>query len=239
MSIKKIGLFGILFSLNFFMYSCSKDSATPTSDSDTTAGTGIYVYDLVGDTAASVGIESGKTERAFYPLLFNFSTGNSHILKTAEDSSKYLSSDTAWDIAFTAQYNSTVQPNNGSYATSPANGNSGTFIIMTENTPFDQITTAPTDAEMTSDAMTSVGWDQGDGQGWFYYSLDNHICVAVTNRTFIFKTSQGLYGKVEFISIYKNHPAVVTDLYWPSPYLTFRYYIQKDGSKNLRTTTSS
>ncbi|ANI89498.1 hypothetical protein A9P82_09475 [Arachidicoccus ginsenosidimutans] len=226
---------GVLIIALSVFWGCSKDNAT--SADAGAAGQGTYVYNLAGDTAASVGIEEGKTQRAFYPLLFDFSTGESHLLKTAADSAQYVTGN--WDIAFTAQYNSIVIPNNGSYQNTLGYGGPGSFIIMAINTAFDKVTAAPSDDAMKAAAMQSIGWDQGDGQGWFYYSTNNHICVAVTDRTFIFKTSDGLYGKVEFISIYKDHPAVVTDLYWPAPYLSFRYFLQKDGSTNLTTSSNS
>jgi len=49
------------------------------------------------------------------------------------------------------------------------------------------------------------------------------------------KDGSFLYGKLQLISMYKGAPEVLTDRNWPSPYLTFRYFIQKDGSRNLRT----
>ena len=49
------------------------------------------------------------------------------------------------------------------------------------------------------------------------------------------RTANGKYAKLELVSMYKGAPAVVTNLYWPAPYFTFRYYVQQDGSRNLAT----
>jgi hypothetical protein len=45
----------------------------------------------------------------------------------------------------------------------------------------------------------------------------------------------GKYARLELINVYKGNPPVVTDLFWPAPYFTFRYFVQEDGSRNLQT----
>ena len=97
------------------------------------------------------------------------------------------------------------------------------------------MTTAPSAAEFDAADMTKIGWDAGNGQGWFFYSLDNHIAVPIKNRTFVLRTAEGKYAKLELLNVYKGNPPIVTDLYWPAPYFTFRYFVQADGSGNLKT----
>lgn len=57
---------------------------------------------------------------------------------------------------------------------------------------------------------------------------------VLPNRTFVFRTNEGSYVKLEIQNIYKDNPEI------PTPksekgYLSFRYFIQKDGSRNLNT----
>ena len=53
-------------------------------------------------------------------------------------------------------------------------------------------------------------------------------------RTLIVKTSKGNWAKVQFQSLYKDSPAEPTKAH-QKHYLTFRYFVQKDGSRNLDT----
>jgi hypothetical protein len=202
--------------------SCSKEDNQP----DSTDRLSTVINDLVGDTAASM-IEGGSV--SFKHLYFNFS---SHSAVTITDSDKGT---TKWDLAFTGPYNSEVYVNSGAYQYNPGYGGPGKGAIIQVDKPYDQVTTAPSDAEFTASTITKIGWDSGSGNGWFFYSLDNHISVPIKNRTFVLRTGDGKYAKLELLNVYKGNPAVVTDLYWPAPYFTFRYFVQQDGSSNLKT----
>ena len=94
---------------------------------------------------------------------------------------------------------------------------------------------APADEAFISGGVPGVGWDNGNGYGWYFYSLNNHICVPVKNRTFILKTATGKYAKLALLNIYKGNPPVVTDLFWPAPYLSFKFFVQENGSRDLKT----
>lgn len=218
------------FAIGCSLLSCSKSESHSSESTVTTT----YIKDLVGDTAASVGDEADKTRRDFYPLIFNLTNQESHLLANKTDSNQYATS-LDWDIAFTSQYNSVLVVNNGNYEGTLGYGGKGTAQIIYTDQSFDNVSTAPSDETFTANALKSVGWDDGNQRGWFYYSLTNHIAVPIKNRTFIFKTSQGLYGKIEIQNIYKGNPSVVTDLYWPRPYISFHYFLQTDGSTNLNT----
>jgi len=202
--------------------SCSKEDNKP----DSTDRLSTVITDLVGDTTASMS-EGGSA--SFQNLYFNFST---HSAVTISDADKAT---TKWDLAFTGPYNSEVYVNYGGYQYNPGYGGPGQGAVIQIDKPYDQVTTAPSAAEFSASAVTKIGWDSGNGNGWFFYSLDNHISVPVKNRTFVLRTADGKYAKLELLNVYKGNPAVVTDLYWPAPYLTFRYYVQQDGSNNLRT----
>lgn len=69
-------------------------------------------------------------------------------------------------------------------------------------------------------------------------SLPNGETYRLVNvlpeRTFVFRTTVGNYVKMELQAVHKNQPDVIT---YNSEffYLTFRYFIQKDGTRNLLT----
>lgn len=155
------------------------------------------------------------------------------MIRNAADSAKYLLN-ADWDIAFSKEYNSFVVINNGKIAGTPGYKGPGAGNLVIVEQPFDNVTTAPSDEVFQQQGLAGVGWDNGNGLGWFFYSLNNHICVPVRNRTFVLKTATGDFAKLELLNIYKGNPPVVTDLFWPAPYLTFRYFVQTDGSRNLK-----
>jgi hypothetical protein len=180
------------------------------------------INDLPGDVGNTVG--SGNE---FIPFYFSLKTG------AKVDPSKSKTSE--WDIAFTKEYNSLLVANNGGAAGTPGYGGTGTAIFIIVEKSYDQVTQAPSEAEFTSKGISGFGWDSGNGVGWFFYDLKTHIAVPVRNRTFVLKTAEGKYAKIEMVSMYKGAPATVSDLNWPAPYFTFRYYLQEDGSGNLNT----
>lgn len=199
---------------------CTKDksNAIPEDGSSTT------ITDLPGDTTASV--SSGV---AFKTLYFSFKTNAKIAIADSEKTSL------KWDLAFTGPYNSEIYVNNGTYEYNPGYKGTGKGAVVIVNTPYDQVTTAPAETAFNATEVYNIGWDNGNGNGWFFYSLDNHIVVPVKNRTFVIRTPDGKYGKLELINVYKGNPPVVTDLFWPAPYFTFRYFIQADGSHNIGT----
>jgi hypothetical protein len=204
------------------LISCSKkDVGSEASD-----GTSTWIRDLVGDTAASM-VSGGSAN--FKNLYFHFASG------AAVDISDADKTTTQWDLAFTGPYNAEVYVNYGGYKYNPGFGGAGKGAIIQIDKPYDQVITAPSAAEFDAATMTKIGWDAGNGQGWFFYSMDNHIAVPIRNRTFVLRTAEGKMAKLELLNVYKGNPPVVTDLYWPAPYFTFRYFVQADGSNNLKT----
>lgn len=198
------------------------------------ADNAVTIKDIPADTAASMGDGiDGKTKRPFYTVTFSLKTHKTQVIRNAADSAAYLKN-ADWDIAFSKEYNSFVVINNGKVAGTPGYGGPGVGNLVIVDQPFDNVTTAPSDEAFQNQGLAGVGWDSGNGYGWFFYSLNNHICVPVRNRTFVIKTATGNFAKLELLNIYKGNPPVVTDLFWPAPYLTFRYFEQKDGSRNLK-----
>lgn len=211
--------------------SCKKDNEELLPD-----GVSTYVKDLEGDILASMSETPGKELRSFYPLLFSFSDGSSHLIKNQAERDTYFKTN-KWDLAFTGPYNSEIFLNNANDQFNPGYQGpvTNTAVVMLEQA-YDSVNNAPSDASFNSSEVTKIGWaSSASSAGWFFYSLNNHICVPIKNRTYVLRLPNGKYAKLEVQNIYKGNPAVVTDLFWPAPYISFRYYVQQDGSKNLNT----
>lgn len=209
--------FLVLLSI-LILASCTKKEIKPELED----GKSIVIKDLPGDVGNTVG--SGKLFESFY---FSMKTG-----AKVPASEKLTAS---WDLAFAKEYNSYVSINNGADASSLGFGGPGKGAMLVINQAYDQLKTAPSDAEFLANGISSTGIDVGNGNGWFFYEMNTHIAVPVKNRTFVIRTADGQFAKLELISMYKGAPKVVSDLNWPAPYFTFRYFLQSDGSRNLST----
>ncbi|MES2454660.1 MAG: HmuY family protein [Bacteroidota bacterium] len=207
-----------LFLVSVTMSACTREEVKPELQDDKS----VVIKDLPGDVGNTVG--SGNE---FTPFYFSLKTS------AKVDSAKKNSNE--WDIAFTKEYNSLIVANNGTAIGTPGYGGTGKGSILIAEKPYNQVTQAPADSEFTANGLSGFGWDSGNGVGWFFYDLKTHIAVPVKNRTFIIRTADGYYAKLEMVSMYKGAPATVSDLNWPAPYFTFRYYLQTDGSRNLTT----
>lgn len=211
------------------MSSCSKNEVKPQLED----GKSTVIRDLEGDTGASMadGVD-GKQKRPFLDWYFSFKTQQkiTDTLANAKTSN--------WDIGFTGIYNSMIVINNGSDEKRPGYGGPGKGLIVAVEKSYDLVTEAPTLAEMEANNLSFVGWDgypQPYNRGWYFYDMSTHISVPVKGRTFVLLTADGKFAKLELLNIYKGNPSVVTDLHWPAPYFTFRYYVQQDGTRNLDT----
>ncbi|GAA0525895.1 HmuY family protein [Chitinophaga japonensis] len=204
---------------------CKKDTVTAPGYED---GVSTVIYDLPGDTGTTVGGDSARPFRDFY---FNFSERRK-ITDTA------VKQTLDWDIAFTDIYNSMIAVNSGANKKSPGYGGAGKGAIVYYDKPYASITEAPSDEYFAANDLGRIGWDgypTPADKGWYFYTLTTHIAVPLQNRTFVLRTASGKYAKLEIINIYKGNPPAVTDMMWPVPYFTFRYYVQENGSRNLST----
>ncbi len=216
------------------LISCDKNDPAPQSLED---GRSTVVYDLAGDTQASMadGVD-GKEQRPFYTFLFRFGDKKQIWVRTKADSAQWLGT-ADWDMAFTGTYNSELYLNHAGDPKNP--GYEGpaenTAIVLVEQ-PYENVTTAPSDAEFDNSKIKSIGRSEASSpHGWFQYSTVTHVMKSLPNRTYVLRLPDGKYAKLQMASAYKGNPPAVTDLYWPAPYFTFRYFVQQDGSKNLIT----
>ncbi|GGF03773.1 HmuY family protein [Flavobacterium limi] len=199
-------------------------------------GKSTVIRDLAGDTNGSMGEEAeGKTKRGFDTFLFRFSDKKQIWIRNAADSAQYLKTKD-WDIAFTGPYNSEIYVNKGSYQFNPGYGGTASSAVVRIDRPYAEVNTAASDEDFAASEINKIGWAFNDSaDGWFFYSLDTHLMMAIKNRTYLIHLPDGKYAKLELINAYQGNPPTVTNLNWPAPYFTLRYYVQNDGSKNLNT----
>lgn len=192
---------------------------------------------------------SGKETGRYNMFLFSFASGKQFFVRDAADSVRYLKTD-QWDIAFTETFNGLIWLNNAGYNKNPGYGSpmNKTAVIMYEY-GYQFMDQAPADSLFDAVPATDmqIGYTSEYSAGinaWFEYSTATHIAQPFPYRAYYLRlqridpatgTSTYRYGKLQLISMYKGAPEVVTDLNWPSPYFTFRYFIQEDGSRNLKT----
>lgn len=224
--------------IGLLLSSCSKSNVNP--NEELSDGVSTVISDLAGDVDAYVGNGSAgngnpKETRDFHTFLFRFSDKKQTWLKNKADSNANFSK-TDWDIAFSGQYNSTLYVNDGTVNSTPAFGNGSKHKIVLVKQAYDQVTTAPSDDDFEQKSINGVGMIlDSDSQGWFNYDMVSHLAKTAPGRTYVIRLSNGNYAKLQMISMYKGAPAAVTDLNWPAPYFTFKYFVQEDGSKNLKT----
>lgn len=197
-------------------------------------GVSRVIYDMAGDTRASVGAGVDEKEpRPFKTFLLRLRDG-----KQSWDTSAAFLQTGEWDLAFTDIYNALILVNNGQDENSPGYGSKGKAAVVYFDKAYGAVTEAPSDEYFAANDLRQFGWDgypQPRNKGWYFYSTANHIARPLKNRIWVIRTAEGKFAKLEMINIYQGNPPAITDLLWPAPYFTIRYFVQEDGSRNLTT----
>lgn len=131
-------------------------------------------------------------------------------------------------------------PNTGPESNFFAAGGKGKAGFVLVEKSFDEVTTIPEGEDFTpkGEPMGALIDSQEPPMiGWYKFGGEfGDILTPLPNRTFIIKTNKGKFAKLQIQSIYKDNPATPTQAS-KKYYLTFRYFLQKDGSTNLNTST--
>jgi hypothetical protein len=230
---KKLLAVGLLFLTGAFT-SCKKEEMDQNGVLED--GRSVVITDLAGDTQAAMGSGTpGKEARPFYTFLFRLRDQKQIWIRNLADSVQWLKTKD-WDLAFTGPYNSEVYVNDKDYRYNPGYGGTAKSAVIMLEQSYDTLNQAPSDQAFSASEVTKIGWaSSASSNGWFFYSLSSHIMQAIPNRTYAIRLPDGKYAKLQLINAYKGNPPSVTDLNWPAPYYTFKYYVQQDGSKNLQT----
>lgn len=108
---------------------------------------------------------------------------------------------------------------------------------------FNNVKLAPADDQFQTNKVIGLDYFSGSEDGWAYYDFyglmfpdkpaDSVAHVSYTlPRTVVVRTAKGNYAKVIVYSVYKGAPEHPTRSYKPG-YISFKYAIQKDGTKIL------
>jgi len=184
----------------------------------------ITVRDLPADTIIGItpgtpptgGIPFGAGRFTFYSL------ENNEVVPTTDSASN------RWDVAFRG---TTILTNGGS--SGPGMG--GAFVW---NGLFDELFSISADSTFASDNAPNYGIPTGSGRGWYTYSQAEQLVRPIPGKVLVVRTALGKYAKVEILNYYKGGitPAVTEPdsvKYRLQRFYTFRYRLQKDGSKNF------
>lgn len=130
-----------------------------------------------------------------------------------------------WDIGFKGI---TIIVNGGISGTGNAKGTVALGI-------FDEMDAVSAKATFMSDSSNGMAIPTGSGNGWYNYNFTTHIVSPIPGRVLLFQTNVGNFAKLEILSYYQNNPplADVNGRTTPSPYYTFSYVLQPDGTKNF------
>jgi hypothetical protein len=130
-----------------------------------------------------------------------------------------------WDIGFKG---TTLIVNSGTSGPGTAQG-----TVVTG--AFDEINEVPSSAEFHSDGVDGLAIPTGSGNGWYNYNPSTHIISPIPGRVVLIKTNAGNYAKMEILSYYQDNPpmAEVSGTTTPSPYYTFRYVLQPNGTTDF------
>lgn len=115
---------------------------------------------------------------------------------------------------------------------SPGYGGSAQGILYIVNEPFDSVKTVPAEVNVNGSAGMD-GYPSASWPGWYQYNSTTHLLTPIQARTLVIKMANGKYAKLQMISLYKGNPVSPT-LSTPVPYITFKYWVQQDGSTNLQ-----
>lgn len=188
---------------------------------DSSAGSGENESQLTTFTVESleaVGIGRGGIGGSDYTL---YSLANNKVVTD--------SASTNWDIGFSG---ANIIINN----TASGPGQGGAVVL---DVTFDDVTKAPEDSFYKTDTDTTfaVSWPE-----WAKYTgttgTPQHAVLAQQNVTIVVRTADGAhFAKIHIINWYKGNPQpedLNTDPFKRNDgYYTFKYAIQKNGSRNL------
>ncbi|NHE58713.1 HmuY family protein [Cyclobacterium plantarum] len=127
-----------------------------------------------------------------------------------------------WDIAFKG---TTLIVNSG---TSGPGSAQGTVVTAA----FDELNEVPSSVAFHSDGADGMAIPTGSGNGWYNYNPGTHVISPIPGRVILIRTNAGKYAKMEILSYYQDNPplAEVDPMRSPSPYYTFRFLLQPNGS---------
>ena len=175
------------------------------------------LMELVRDTIVNlraIGSENVPDNGPFrrFDLIGGFSTGNTQ----------------EWDLAFRG---TTIAVNGGGevgvVGEPVRNGNTGVAIVEES---FDQVKN--TDGlEFIQDGQGQWAIPDQPDLGWYQFLGDDQIIAPVPNRTFVFRTRDGRFAKLEVLNYYLNSPTDPDPEQDQDRHYTFRYIFNPNAGE--------
>nr|WP_068891685.1 HmuY family protein [Pedobacter panaciterrae] len=150
-----------------------------------------------------------------------------------------------WDIVFRGKWLQFVFPNNGTAdEESPWYGNDTDGKVTGFVKPFDEVLVAPNDSQYGGDDPNNLTFTADNAESrnvWAFwgYTVSNEAgqfsyAIPDANKTTVWKLDDGRHVKFQLINIYNNDPKDNSTAS-KRGYLSFRYFIAKSGSTDLKT----
>ncbi len=196
----------LLFAFTAFV-SCSSDDDP------------VQLLPVEGETASNIPAPQtgGQGQPVGGPFTkFSFSTGAVTI------------SNTEWDIAFRG---TTVAVNGGTATGTDdeptRNGDAGVSI---QDGTFASVTDAA-GLDFDQDTNEAFAIPTGSDDGWYNYNFMTNTVTPMPGKVFVFRTHDGRYAKVEFLSYYKDAPTNIDPSADAPRYYSFNYVYQPNGGE--------
>ncbi|MEM1340456.1 MAG: IPT/TIG domain-containing protein [Bacteroidota bacterium] len=140
-------------------------------------------------------------------------------------------SDTEWDIAIRA---TTIAVNGGVLTGTndepDRNGNGGAAIV--DGQLFSEVTNAD-GLTFAQDASGAFAIPTGSNNGWYNYNFMTNVVSPLPGKVFVFRTHDGNYAKVEFLSYYEGAPASPDGFADTPRFYTFNYIYNPNEGNTL------
>ncbi len=132
--------------------------------------------------------------------------------------------ETEWDIAFRG----TTIIVNGGVSAGTTDEPERTGIAAVYEVSGTMASVADVDTTLfTQDSAEGYAITTGSGNGWYTYAgPPTHLITPIAGKIFVFKTNEGKYAKVEFLSYYEDAPENPDAFADATPYYTFNYVFQ-------------
>lgn len=234
---------------------CSKDKDDSAPD-DGLVKTGVYtVTNLVADTSSS---SPGSADTLYFSLEQNKVIDKS-LARTADWDIAFTGANSSSILANNGDASSSPGfggPGKGGLYLALNSGIEAQYYDAANFKPksipaksvidqaFNETEEAPAaDSDIAGDAVIGLDHFFGSPDGWGFYDFTGamfpdrpadekaHVVYALP-RTIIVRTAKGRYAKLVVYSLYKDAPAD-PDRSHETGYITFKYAIQMDGSKQL------
>lgn len=193
-----------------FWGACNDDNNTTPNPAATTSS--VSISNLPADPPTGYDPTNGKPIGEKNQFTY-FRFADSTILTQADSASS------KWDIAFKG---ATIILNSGSSGPGTASG----FVM---NGVFSDLAEVPADSTFRKDQAPTYAISN-----WTSYEPVSKVLSPTPGKIFVIKTNDNKYVKMEVLCYYKDCPAQVNAFVHAARYYTFRYTLQKDGSKKFK-----